>query len=311
MILTSFNIYKKVFFILSLLLFISPFPAFSSATIKALVNDEPITAYDVEQRAKFTRLAARKTLNNALRKQTLEELIDEKLKIQMARDLGITPDYNAAEQQFAAIAARSKLSPSKFEQLIRRSGVNPSTFKDRIAVEIMWNEIVSQRFRRDIGTRRQELTSIIEEQGGSSETEEIEYDLAQVIVIAPGGTKSSLNSAQKTARQIQANISSCSQGRQYLQSIKNAIYKPIGARRASELQPNALKQIQGLSVGQVSSIETGKAGLEMVIICSQRNVKTEGIIDKNVENQVLSKEFDILGRRLIRDMRQDAVIEYK
>lgn len=285
--------------------------AHSNATIKALVNDAPVTAYDVEQRAKFTRLATQQKLNNALRKKALEELIDEQLKLQMMREMGMSLDYAATEKQFETIAARSKLSPQKFEQLIRQSGVDPQTFKDRIAVNIAWQGIVRQRFRRDIGTRRDELQSIMEEQSGTGVREEVEYELAQVIVIAPGGSKSAVASAKRVASQIRSNFTSCSTGRQNLKSISNAIYKPIGLRRASELQPKALSQLEGVADGQLGAPEVTANGVEMVAICSRRDVTTEGVIDKDVENEVLNKEFDILARRLIRDMRQDAVIEYR
>src|SRR5689334_4773630 len=47
--------------------------------VAVIVNGAPITTYDIEQRSKFITLSAHKT---PTRQEVIEELIDEKLKVQ-------------------------------------------------------------------------------------------------------------------------------------------------------------------------------------------------------------------------------------
>src|SRR5712672_4443580 len=68
----------------ALLLVAAPAAVFGQNVV-VVVNGEPITALDVEQRVKFIQLSTQKPVN---RQQVIEELIDEKLKIREARRWG-------------------------------------------------------------------------------------------------------------------------------------------------------------------------------------------------------------------------------
>src|SRR5882762_9637705 len=64
--------------------------------VVAMVNGEPITALDIEQRSKFIQLSTQKTLP---RQEILDELIDEKLKVREGKRWGI--DTSDAEVEVA------------------------------------------------------------------------------------------------------------------------------------------------------------------------------------------------------------------
>ena len=54
-----------------------------------MVNGEPITNYDIEQRSKLNFLTTHK---QHVRQQVINELIDEKVKIKEAKQYGVDPD---------------------------------------------------------------------------------------------------------------------------------------------------------------------------------------------------------------------------
>src|SRR5262245_59954302 len=54
--------------------------------VVVIVNGDPVTAYDIEQRIKLIQISTQKTPS---RQETIEELIDEKLKIQLLRRFAI------------------------------------------------------------------------------------------------------------------------------------------------------------------------------------------------------------------------------
>jgi hypothetical protein len=57
-------------------------------TVAVMVNGEPITNYDIEQRSKLTFLTTHKP---ASRQQVIDELIDEKVKIKEGKKFGVDP----------------------------------------------------------------------------------------------------------------------------------------------------------------------------------------------------------------------------
>src|SRR5690348_3360138 len=71
--------------------------------VAVIVNGAPITTYDIEQRTKFNSLATHKTQS---RQEVIQELIDEKLKIQIAERYKLEVSDTEVETTFAQIGQR-------------------------------------------------------------------------------------------------------------------------------------------------------------------------------------------------------------
>jgi len=76
-------------------------------SIKVLVNDNPISDYDIDQRERFLAITTQQQPSPALKKEATDMLIDERLQMQEARKLGVTqrgrsnedPRRHGAEEQ--------------------------------------------------------------------------------------------------------------------------------------------------------------------------------------------------------------------
>src|SRR4051794_31494953 len=74
-------------------------------TVVVIVNGEPITALDLEQRMKFVHVTSQKTPG---RQETLEDLINEKLKIKEAKRWGIDIPDSEVESSYARMASNMR-----------------------------------------------------------------------------------------------------------------------------------------------------------------------------------------------------------
>ena len=83
---------------------VSPLQAQSVAV---MVNGEPITNYDIEQRTKLNFLTTRKQM---ARQEVIDELINEKVKIKEAKRFGVDPSASDIDQAFAGMGSRMRLS---------------------------------------------------------------------------------------------------------------------------------------------------------------------------------------------------------
>src|SRR4051812_38658337 len=79
---------------------VSPLQAQSVAV---MVNGEPITNYDIEQRTKLNFLTMHK---QSPRQEIIDELIDEKVKIKEAKKYGIDPTSSDIEQSYTGMSSR-------------------------------------------------------------------------------------------------------------------------------------------------------------------------------------------------------------
>src|SRR5688572_7553506 len=85
-------------------------PPAAAQFIAAMVNGEPVTNYDIEQRTKLVSIATQK---NPTRKEVLEELIDEKLKTQLIRRYNIEGIDKDVDNALANMARRGRHTPKQ------------------------------------------------------------------------------------------------------------------------------------------------------------------------------------------------------
>ena len=78
------------------------------AQVVVMVNGEPITNFDIEQRSKLLMLSTHKQPE---RKDVLSELIDEKVKMREGRKFGIDPSVGDVDQSYAGMAGRMRITP--------------------------------------------------------------------------------------------------------------------------------------------------------------------------------------------------------
>ena len=71
-------------------------------SVAVLVNGEPITNYDIEQRTKLNFLTTHKQMP---RQEVINELIDEKVKIKEAKRFGVDPTSSDIDQSYAAMSS--------------------------------------------------------------------------------------------------------------------------------------------------------------------------------------------------------------
>ena len=117
-------------------------------SIKVLVNDAPISDYDIDQRERFLAITTQQQPSPALKKQAADMLIDEALQVQQARKLSVTINEDDVTTILKGMAEKNNLDVEGLSTALARAGVNVKTLKDRIRAQIYWQEAVRRKFRR-------------------------------------------------------------------------------------------------------------------------------------------------------------------
>ena len=95
---------------------VSPLPAQS---IACMVNGEPITSLDIEQRTKLNFLTTRKQMP---RQEVLDELINEKVKIKEAKKFGVDPSASDVDQAYTGMSQRMRYHARTAHQIAGEPG---------------------------------------------------------------------------------------------------------------------------------------------------------------------------------------------
>jgi peptidyl-prolyl cis-trans isomerase SurA len=274
-----------------------------------VVNGEVITDYDIEQRTKFHTLSEHKT---APRQDVIEELIDEKLKVQIGRRYKIELDDNDVNSSYADMAKRMHLTSDQLTQTLAQGGVDSKTLKARIRADTTWQYIIRGKFQSSLQINEKSVLAEMETQK-KNDGDKVGYDytLRPILFVVPRGNTALQEARRKDAEALRARFTNCDSGLPFARSLRDvAIREPI-TKNSSELAP-ALRQIlDKTEVGHLTAPETTQQGVELFALCEKKETKDETPEKREVREKMFSEQFQAKAKNYLRELRRQAMIERK
>jgi parvulin-like peptidyl-prolyl isomerase len=234
----------------------APAQAAASITIAATVNDDVITREDVDNRLALY-LAGNPNkpppaVRVQLEKQILDKLIDEKLQLQEAQNLGIVVDKKDIEDGFGNIAEQNHLTADQFKEQLTRAGVHLSTLDDQIRAELAWAQVVRRKLGPEVSVSENDITSA-ENMINRSKGKPI-YQVAEILLTVPNEAKDAevRRGAQRLIDQISHGAPFSAVARQFSQAPGAGTGGDLGWVKQGQLDPKLDAALQKLHPGQIS-----------------------------------------------------------
>ena len=149
---------KRLFFKIYLILFINiitPNPVLSEVFIIAKVNEEIITNIDVDFEKKYL-VSLNPNLSkldkNRITEYAKDSLINEKIKkIEIEKNFEIIPNETLLSNVIADIYSSIGISSlTEFENYLSQNEVDIQRVKEKLAIEIAWNDLIVRIFNNEI-----------------------------------------------------------------------------------------------------------------------------------------------------------------
>ncbi len=286
-------------------------PAFGQSAIRVLVNDDAITTHDIKTRAQMLRVFSRGAQGE---KEAVEQLIDEKLMLQEAERLRMVVSDAEVDQEFADRAKKAGTTPEVFSQAMRQAGIDPQTFKTYLRANKAWSQIVRARFRATVQISEMDVAAALagretkpEEQAAS-----YEYMLQQILFIVPAKAGAGVDAQQRNAANaFLGKFAGCDQSLQQAGGAPGVVVKPTVRREEGQI-PAALKErLTAMNVGGIAGPERVEDGYQLVAVCAKKEIPGQTVAAEEVRSELSSEKGELLARRYLRDLRSDAVIDYR
>src|SRR5262245_11059698 len=173
-----------------------------------VVNGDPVTNFDIEQRMKLIGISGDKT---ASRQDALEELINDRVKIKEGKKFSIDPSKSDVETQYAGMAARMRMTSDQLDKLLEGKGIRPDTLKARLKAEYVWSSLVRGRYGQSLLVGEKDVASAIQVKGdGKEQTGSFEYKMRPVVLFVPHGSpQSAMELRKKEAETLRARVQNC------------------------------------------------------------------------------------------------------
>ncbi len=109
----------------------------------AYVNNRVVSAYELDQRVLFLQILRQP---GDLRESALKGLIEDRLRLEEAKRMGISVPAETVKAGMEEFAGRANLTTEKFIEIVGQAGIDAQTFRDFVESGVVWREVVRARY---------------------------------------------------------------------------------------------------------------------------------------------------------------------
>ncbi len=280
-------------------------------SIVVLVNDDPISAYDIEQRERFLAVTTQEQPSAALKKKATDMLIEERLQIQYGRKESIIPDEEEVERSSAAWRKKNNMSAAELARGSRSDGRQREDAagwhsRSRSSGSAWCSASSATTFNRRRRCRQGASASASSgttgEDDAPASANEVRSAGAPIRRPSPG----SLPGSRRCAPRYRscANVPSLTKG------VQGLIVKSWDQLQDRLTQPARLL-VMNAKVGEMTPPTLAGSVIEAYAVCARHVVRGDPEKREAAERTLMEQELGIRAEGLLRDMRQDAFIEYR
>lgn len=282
----------------------------------AVVNDVAITGYDLAQRAQIlVALGYPAASPDALRAEALDQLVDEKLKLQAATRMGVEVTPDMVQAGIDEFARRAGVAPDAFRAVLNTQGVSTQALEDMARAEVGWLQVVRARFagRVEPGEADIERELALLSSDSASQYRVLEIGLP---LEDDGRTEAQTRAlAEQLYERLSAGGDFEAAVAQYSKAPSAASGGKVGWISTERMPPELRRELAELDVGEVSRPMPVAGGLSILKVMEKRAgggaPEPDDTARAAVRNQLMNQRSARLAEGLLQEMRRDAMIEVR
>jgi len=261
--------------------------------IAAIVNGEEISSYTLAHRVdlatRSSGLPDTPEVQNKVRPQVLEILIDEKLKNQEAARLKIEVTDSDMQDAIADIEKQNHLEAGGFQGFLAKNNFPEDSVKDQIKSQVAWKKIVIEKIRPKISIGENEVQDQI--QIMANQTGKKQYDLSEIVLKIEDEKKEDEVKALavKLVAELKSGGNFTNTAKQFSSGETAADGGEMGLVLPDKLDNKILKAVEKLKISGVSDPIRTEKGYEILRL---NKIKTLIIGDPS-ESEVVLKQISL------------------
>jgi peptidyl-prolyl cis-trans isomerase SurA len=274
--------------------------------VALVVNGEAITDNDIEQRTKFNQLASHK---DPSRREIIEELIDDRLKVQAARSHKIDLTDKDVDAQYADMAKRLHITADELTQTLGQSGVDAKSLKAKLLADLSWQYVIRGLLalgppvsEHQVGGQNASTEAAHQTKGDPNI--EYNYTLRPILFQVPPGDADLLEAHKKDAEALRARFTDCDSGLSAARTQHDVVIREPITKNSSELPYNLRELLAATELGHLTPPDTTSKGVQLFAVCARKETMT------GQKSQAFFRAFLRESNGYIHELRRRADIRY-
>ena len=269
--------------------------------VVAIVDDDVVLYSELNQRmagilSRIQQSGTQAPPEEILRKQVLEQLISERLQLNMGYNAGIRISDEEVNQTLARVAASNNVSLEDYIAQIHASGSTLANVRQEIVDEIIIMRVQQGQVMRRIRISEQELTNFLNSEEGRLVTSP-DVNIGQILLSVPSSSSPDETKAiVEKLNNIEEQLNAGADFRQL--AIANSDDQSaleggdLGWRKMAQLPGVFIEAVESMDVGQVSKPIRSAAGYHLIKLYDRRG-GGEKLIEQHFSRHILLKPNQI------------------
>lgn len=253
---------------------------------------------------------ARTRAAKGVRGKAQEELIEERLKLQEAKRLSVLAEDTEVEAIIKDLAQRNKMTEAQFAQHIASQGADIASMRARFKAMLSWNQVIRKRFGHQVNIGQRDIDKAVQ----SAPVGEDRVDLQLQRIVLPVAAKVDQKAVILRfgdAEKIRNAFKGCATIGNAAKAVPDARLENLGSRKPSTVAEPTRSMLLSAKEGDLLPPTVGQDGVELWVVCGRSVIKASEEKRLEAQNELRQREFELLAKRHLKDLRQDASIEFR
>jgi peptidyl-prolyl cis-trans isomerase SurA len=249
--------------------------------IVAVVNSEPITNRQVAaevERLRRQLAAQRQPMPEPaeLSRQVLEQLINDRAQVQLAKETGLKIDDPSVDQAEQSVAQQNQLSVQQLRQQLGIDGIDPQRFREQLREQLLLTRLREREVETRVRVSDADVEQYLAEQqqAGADPANQL-LNVAQILVAVPDGAdESQVQALQARAagllQRARRGEDFAALAREFSDSADRANGGQLGLRSGDRYPTLFVDATRLLAVGGVTGPVRSGAGLHILKLIERR-----------------------------------------
>ena len=285
--------------------------------IAAIVNDEIISRYDVQQRGDLvistSRLGNSPDTRRRLRRQILRSLINERLQLQAAKRHSIKVGNADLKRAFKFIEHQNKLPVGGLDRYLTDLGVPREALEAQLRAEISWTKLVRRHLSRNVQIGEEEIDEVLARLQANAGRSEFRISEISLPVDTPEQEDEVRRASLDLIKQLRRGATFAAMARQFSRGPTAAQGGAVGWVQPGQLASNLDQAIAKMKSGELSEPIRAAGGYYIIQLHERRPIasKSQNTVKLQLKQIIFpmvagSPEADIEAKEALARMAGDS-----
>ena len=272
--------------------------------IVAVVNDEVITERELAARVDFAFRQLRQQgtpppARAVIERQLIERLINDRVQMQHAREIGLRVDDIELDRALARIAEQNKLSLPQMRAALQQDGVPFEKFREDIRSEITLSRLREREVAQKIVITESEIDNFLQTQQAQPGRSD-EFNVSHILVAVPeNASPEQLQARRARAEEALAQLKGGADFRQVAAAFSDAPEALqgglLGWRESNRLPGLFLDALRPLRAGELSDLLRSPNGFHILRLNERRGGAAPLMVQQTRARHILIKTNELVS----------------